>query len=256
MTGFHVRTLLAALAVLVPLASRAQQPAFDVASVKPEDPGRTHGSRQNIDHGRLNYSNVSLLDCLESAYQVDGHFRENYQIAAPPWLKSERFTIVAQAPSGTTRTQAMLMLQTLLAERFRLVVHHEERPMNVFALVISRGGPKLTEAVGRRSAYVGPSEPGNPDTAFRSAPISLLTWRLKIVAGRPVIDETGLRGVYDFRLPIPAMLLNGPNDLPADPDFSPSLFTSLRERLGLELRPEKAPVDVLVVDHVERPTRD
>lgn len=180
---------------------------------------------------------------------------QDYQVAGPAWIRTEHFAIIARAPGRATEEQILLMLQALLADRFRLATHHEARPINVYALVVSGSGPKLTEAKGRGATFVGPADPDNRETAFRWAPIWQLAFRLRRYVGRPVIDETGLTGLYDFKLPFPVMRLSGPQDLPAtDPDYVPSLFTSVKERLGLELKAKKAPVDVLVVDRVERPT--
>src|SRR5450759_4338978 len=127
----------------------AESPAFEVASIKPAEPQTTgrisvgmHGGPGTPDPGQITYTNVSLKNVLLNAYGVKG-----YQINGPKWLDSERFDIVAKIPKGATKETFKLMLQNLLAERFKLTLHHETKELPMYALVVGKGGSKLKESV-------------------------------------------------------------------------------------------------------------
>ena len=155
----------------------AESPTFEVASVKPAEPQTGMGIRVmmrggpgSADPGQITYSNVSLKNVLTIAYAVKG-----YQISGPKWLDSERFDIVAKIAKGATKEQFQLMLQNLLAERFKLTLHHETKELPMYALVVGKGGPKLKESVeedGAGSSAGSPSGsagPGGPSLSRVSA---------------------------------------------------------------------------------------
>ena len=153
------------LAVLTACAAFAQStgnpPSFEVASVKPAAPmtdGRirvmTRGGPGTPDPGQITYSNVSIKNVMTTAYNVKG-----YQISGPDWLDSLRFDITAKVPPGTTKEQFQLMLQNLLAERFKLTLHHQSKDLPIYALVVAKGGPKLKESVDDPNA----ATPGGPN---------------------------------------------------------------------------------------------
>src|SRR5271157_2159969 len=166
-----IRTVLGACLALAAACAFAQNPpapAFEAASVKPSAPmgmGRMRISMGG-DPGRLNYSGVSLRDIIRQAYQL-----KDYQITGPEWLNTERFDIVAKLPDGAPESQKPLMLQALLAERFKLTVHREKKDLPAYALVVAKGGSKLKEFVETPDdAANGPNAgfgPGGPDGAIK-----------------------------------------------------------------------------------------
>jgi len=145
------------------------------------------------------------------------------------------------------------MMQTLLADRFKLVVHWEKKEVPIFALVIGKGGFKLQPSdpakdspVPPQSIGCPPEDPGCHNIVAGSGPISVLASLLSLSAGRPVIDQTGLLGNYNLDL-------KWAGDTTTDSPL-PSLPAALREKFGLELKPQVGPVNTLVIDHVEKPS--
>ena len=183
------------------------------------------------------------------------------------WLDSDRFDVEAKTDDDMSadpdrvvvgRSQAprkmMAMLQTLLAERFGLRIQRETRQDNVFSLVVAKGGPKLQapKDPGARS-FIGATRTGSLDAPAltviaggQNASMAQLATYLQAIMRRPVADETGLKGKYDFRIEY------APDDSPAG-NFS-SLFTALQEAAGLKLNALKGPVEFLVVDHADKPS--
>lgn len=208
-------------------------PAFDVASVKQSAPGSSGGGITPGPNG-LTAKNVTLLFCMRIAYNV-----QDYQISGPSWLNTEQYDIVAKTGAPVSQDQLRLMLQTLLADRFGLVFHRQEATRSVYALTVGKNGPKLTEAKSDDSAGIT-ADVGH--LAFTAASMSGLARRLSQQLHEPVSDLTGLKGVYNFTL-----------DWQQDDNVSgPSLFTAVQEQLGLKLEAQKAPIEVLVVDHAEK----
>jgi uncharacterized protein (TIGR03435 family) len=192
--------------------------------------------------------NRTLGDIILNAYRL-----QRYQLAGgPDWINTTRFDIVAKEPDGVPGNPRMM--QALLADRFKLRLHSETRQIPVFALVVLRTdrrlGPQLQET--------GPDSPRSGNAVrgrirFRAYSSADLANNLTNWAGRQVVDRTGLTGRrYDGELSWT------PDDAPAgvaDPN-APSLVTAVEEQLGLKLQPTTGPVDVLVIDSVERPTPD
>jgi uncharacterized protein (TIGR03435 family) len=198
-------------------------------------------------------------------------------VGEPPWANSDLFDVEAKTDAPTEEALERFsrqelqdvrqqMLQGLLAERFNLVVHQENREKPVYLLVVTKGGPKFSEAKpsetdagGDRAGglkanfMMSTGDHGSQTITSLGAPISKLASWLDTGDGRAVVDSTGLKGKYDFKLQWT------PNDQimsgAADADHSwPSIFTALEQQLGLKLEPGKAPVRVLVIDHVQRPS--
>jgi uncharacterized protein (TIGR03435 family) len=247
--------------MLTPVALFAQS-HFEVASIKPS---QERGSMyvRTLPGGRLVVNAPARL-MLMNAYGV-----QFSQIAGgPDWLSSDTWSIDARAAGDPTRDESMLMLQSLLAERFHLKVHHESRETSVYVLTAAKNGPRLAAPNPGACAIPVPGQPepvAPPCGRVRismspsgvvmeggSATMSELTRVLAIPLSRPVVDRTALSGVYDIRLqftddrPGPTPL---PNDAPGT-----GIFTAIQEQLGLKLEAAKAPVDVLVIDHIERPS--
>ena len=245
--------------------STAAPPAFEVASIKPAKPQPAGMIRIGMggDPGRINYSNVSLRDCIRTAYRVKDH-----QISGPDWLGSERFDIVATLPPNTPREQIPLMLQGLLAERFKLTFHRETKELPVYALVVGKNGPKLKEAEATSGDRGNMKMMGGHMEAQKFAMGGLADYLSRMVA-RPVLDMTELKGSYDFTLDfsmedmqrmLPAgvavpmeRLGGGPEGRePSEGTPGPSIFTALQEQLVLKLESRKGPVEILVIDRVEK----
>jgi uncharacterized protein (TIGR03435 family) len=225
------------------MVGRAQAPAFDVASVKLTTHGRTADgwSRSSIDlagPGRLVAVNASMEECIRWAYDVKA-----YQIIGPTWLNADEasYDIEAKAPSETPHEAVHLMMQTLLGERFNLALHKEERIMPVFELVVGKNGPKGLLA----AANDGHSSTQSKGGHVSATGVSMAEWahQLSRYTKQPVYDKTGITGSFDFKIDYQG---SGPDE------GLPTLFTALQDQLGLKLQAVKAPVEVLVIDHVER----
>ena len=223
-----------------PAVSRME---FEVASVKPNRSGS--GSSSSHDgHGRISATNCSLLDYITRAYGV-----RLYQVSGPDWLSSEKYDIVAKSPDGTPSDQTMPMLQKLLEDRFKLTMHRTTRELPVYELVTAKNGPKLKEV----EAGGSNTNSGRGHMTAQRTSVRFLSEFLSRQMDRPVLDMTGLKGVYDFTLDwtpdeSPSAKAEGAIDAPK----SPSLLTALQEQLGLKLQGRKAPIEILVVDHAEK----
>lgn len=274
----------AAIAVRVEQASPSPQPAakaaFDVTSVKPNASGDGRVLIRPQPGGRLNLVNVPLRLMIGFAYQV-----QDFQIVAgPDWLGTARFDVVGKAETGNpSQDELRLMLRSLLADRFKLVVRPDKREMPTYSLVPARAdgnpGAQLRRSDANCSAPASaPSAPlatgqippcgslvGFGNLKARGTTLTALAAGLSIFAGRIVVDRTGLAGGYDVdlnwtpdQIPRPAGGGDQPvqvNGVTVDPN-GPSLFTALQEQLGLKLESSKGPVDVLVVEHAEKPAED
>jgi uncharacterized protein (TIGR03435 family) len=218
---------------------------FDVATVKPataQSEGRT-STRMSSDTeaGKLTYSNVNLKDVIGKAYKV-----QQYQINGPDWLDTERFDFVARFPPHSPAEQLPLMLQALLADRFKLTVHRTTKELPVYVLAVAKNGPKFKNA----EKATGITSNSNRRQWHVVAKVSMEAFAefLTSEAGRPVLDKTGLTGSYEMTLDW------APDSTPATNEAVtlPSLFTALQEQLGLKLGSAKGPVEMLVVDNVDR----
>jgi uncharacterized protein (TIGR03435 family) len=231
--------------MLAPFAYYWQAPAFEVATVKPGGPVNSDGTI-NINTGRIlngvvTLSNATLSDCLKFAYSLT----TDDQIAGPDWLKikSVRFEVTAKAPPETPAPQLMLMLQTLLKERFQMTLHTEQREMTHYELVVGKNGPKLKEATASAPEARGAARmDGISSNRMQMNKLAMLLSRMTRM---PVLDKTGLTGSYQIDLKYA-------NETSKEPSEYPSVFTAVQEQLGLKLESKKGPVEVLVVDHAEK----
>ena len=301
---------------------------FDAASVKPADMpkpdgrgrifiGPPSGGPGTKDPGRVHYPFMSLKALLTTAYDM-----KNYQIVGPAWLDSERFEITATMPPETTKEQFHVMLQNLLAERFKMTVHKETKELPMYALEVMKNGPKLTESDGKAQPLDpdGPPPPlpaGGPKIGpdgFPQLPFAgraglfmmMMPGRARLVGtqqtmqdlatrlgnqlSKPVVDETGLTKKYDFTLTFLPDGMNGPlgpmpppgggegrggtmvavappgvgggagapgggdsaNVIKPESEAPPDIFHALQAQLGLRLESKKGPVEIVVVDHMEK----
>ena len=236
----------------------ADQPAFDVASVKPSPPVAS-GQNININlgtarHGEVTLRNTTLSDCIRWAYELVS----DDQVSGPDWTRSYtvRFDIDAKAPPDTPREQLMLMMQRLLAERFQLVIHREPRPLPHLELEVAKNGPKLH----RSDDDATPSNPGYGRGRLFYDHVSMrtLTVLLSRQLRQPVLDRTGIDGFYDVKLEWapddsqPAGRADGAEAPRAGDVALPDIFGAVEAQLGLKLEMKKTPVEILVIDHAEK----
>lgn len=225
---------------LLVLPAAFGQASFEVASIKPNTSGDSRSST-NIHNGSLSMRNVTLKNCILEAYAIQG-----YQLQAPDWVGSEAFDIQAKPAAAVHNDdQFRQMLQALLADRFKLTVHGESKIMPAYELVAANNGVRMRQAPNDGDSHTNSN--GGHMTAEHVS-MGKLAQRLSRIVGRPVIDETHLTGVYDFTLEWTPWT----GDPQAGDDSGPSLFSALQEQLGLKLRPNKLPIEMLVVDHVEK----
>lgn len=318
----------AALVIFISCAAFGQPanstPSFEVASVKPAAPpvssmGPGGGMRFAIrmgakggpgtsDPGQITYSNMSMKSLLVAAYGV-----KTYQVSGPGWMDTERFDIAAKVPQGATKDDVKLMLQNLLAERFKLTLHHEKKDLPMYALVVAKNGPKMKESPPddpEAKNENAPPDPAANEAKARQAlegavrnlqdgvptkmppgrgmSMMMMNGRARITnpkqtmaqfaewlvgqLDRPVVDQTGLTKKYDLSLEYAPESTGGRGQMggalamaraqmpPAEggapaadtESQAPTLFAALQEQLGLKLEQKKGPVELLVIDRLEK----
>jgi len=270
-----------------PLPSGAQTPdsplKFEEAAIRPAAPGggatSVYGGPGSSDPRQTAYANISLTNLLAKAYGVD-----SYQISGPEWrdLLDTRYDFAARIPNGATEEQFKTMLQNLLAERFRLALHHDLREFQVWELGVGENGPKFKEselvessATPRPTLPAAAARPGvapkidqngfaqidHPGLVVwrtedskglaahmtaKAQPLSALVSNLGSLLHSLVVDKTGLQGKYDFMLEYAADGgMDGRND------SLPNIVTAVQDQLGLKLDRKKGPIDFLIVEHAE-----
>jgi uncharacterized protein (TIGR03435 family) len=240
---------------------RAQSAGYEVASIKPSRPGQRGGLFQ-FTHDGLTVNNVTLPFLIQSAYHL-----HDYQVTGgPSWVTSDRFDILAKADRPLSIAESRLALQKLLADRFHLTLGHESREISGYALVVASRGLKI-QPLGRPwQDGDGNFRAGGGHLRSQGASLwdlaQMLTWVMEL----PVIDATGLDGVYEMKLDwTPANFhpdanpnpnRREENGLPAPDPNGGSIFTALQEQLGLKLESRKEPVTVYVIDRAQRPTEN
>jgi uncharacterized protein (TIGR03435 family) len=306
-------------AALCQQAPAAAPLAFEVATIKPSEPITAGPGKVMIrmgvqnDGAMVNYNGMTLKALVQNAYSV-----KDYQVTCPPWMDEQRYNISAKLPDGANKDQAPEMLQNLLKERFKVTLHSEKKDHPIYALVVGKGGPKLKAAEvsadgpgapaasapppppppgGPRETAVagalggrGPMPPGGMSMRFgpngghletKAVTLSRFAENISRFLDRPVVDQTGIEGNYDFGLDISpeemggmmaqmkgAMMMaggpgpmgaggavaGGPHGGPDGPPNAPeggSIFQSV-QRYGLKLEPKKAPMDMIAIDSAEK----
>lgn len=228
---------------------------FEVASVKANKTGQRGGSIGPAGGGRFTATNIPFKVLLATAYDINFD-----QISGgPDWLDSERYDVEARPERPSTAQQIHLMLQTLLTDRFKLVLRRETRELSIFALVLDKAAPKFRPHQGGAEVAFGIRPGDKGQVVFDGVPMSRLAWFLSMRLHRTVVDKTELTGVYDFELawaPDEPQREEGPGS-PPQPDASGStIFTALREQLGLKLTSQKGPVEFLTINHAEKPSEN
>jgi uncharacterized protein (TIGR03435 family) len=257
------------------------RPRFEVASVKPNRSGDPHGTAAVQPGGRFAAVNITVSQLISDAYGL----QSGQLVGGPDWTRTERVDITATAGSdlqpgavdGSGSTRLQLMLQALLTERFKLVVHRESREQPIYALVLARSdgtlGPKMRVSTADCTAPSGPpifNAPvmcavrlGHGQLSARDATLAQLAASLSSTVQRVVRDRTGLMGRYSLdvsftpeRMPQASGSPTGATtQVSIDPNGT-SIFTVLQEDLGLKLESARAPVDIVVVDNIERAATD
>jgi uncharacterized protein (TIGR03435 family) len=269
-----------AAAILVTISSAgAQQKTFEVASVKPHPASQVTPSLMTAEPGgRFTVRNIPLRMLIRTAYQI----QDDQIVDAPAWIDSDRFDISAKAEAGSSPADLAPMLQALLADRFKLAFHRDTRELPIFELQLARAdgvlGPKMKKNECVPDLNAPPPAPGGPPRCgmisngfgrltLIAQSISMMAQFLAPSVNRVVVDRTGLSGNYDVDLTwtpdrLPPRPPGTPPDQPirvngADIDPNgPSIFTAVREQLGLKLESARGPVQVLAIDHVEQPSPD
>jgi uncharacterized protein (TIGR03435 family) len=259
---------------------------YDVASIKP--------NKSADDRTKLVYSpdgltgtNVTPQMLVRLAYGI----QDNQISGAPTWFNSESYNMEAKMDSSVADEMRKMsedqrkvgrqqMLQALLADRFKLTVHRETKDLPIYALVVAKNGPKLLKAK-RGDSYVdgfkgidglpaGPHQMilrGRGEFKAQAQPVSALARALSLALGRPVLDKTGLTGEYDIALQwtpeSQTPMFKGTDEgqqssgtRPSADSSGPSIFTAIQEQLGLKLESQKGSAEVLVIDHVEKPSEN
>lgn len=238
-------------------------PVFEVASVKLNKTGIPRRGSMEFPRGgeRFTATNMPLGPLLLTAYDITAR-----QISVPASFPGDRYDIAAKADRPVSPDEMRRMLQELLIDRFKLVVHREIKVVPVYALVIGKGGPKLhssevqeSDATPRTPSRAAGTETQSGHLIFKNESMADFAWALSRTAGigdRIVVEKTGLKGSYDFEL-----TFGRDNALPPEadgresaPPAEPSVFSALQEQLGLRLEAGKEPVEFLVIDHVEEPS--
>lgn len=239
-----MRAILLALVAAAQAQQSTPHVEFEVVSVKLGDPNDPSSSGRSTPGG-MEMRNTTLNTLVRSAYGLN-----EFQLAGgPKWAGSTKFNVVAKAPAGAARDQTPLMLQSMLADRFKLEFHRETRTLQEYALVVAKGGSKLQEASEEDKAHGGTSQ-GPRQIKARSATLSDLARMLISAVSAPVLDRTGVAGQYTITLQF-APLLGG---TPAD-DNLPDIFAAV-QLLGLRLEPMKGPVELVVIDNAVMPSEN
>jgi uncharacterized protein (TIGR03435 family) len=225
-------------------------PDWEVATVRPTDPAVTNASIR-MDGRQFVLENRTVETLLLAGYGV--HKRQI--VDAPDWIATERWDIkgVPDTPGQPSLKQMQSLVRKILTERFGLVTHTGTRELAVYALTVAKGGEKMTQSAGDPNGLPDENDRENGgERTMRVANSSMGDFSLvmKFFMDRPVVDQTGLTGRYDFQL----KWTFDESKAPADGSAPPGLFTAIQEQLGLKLEPVKAQADVLVVDKVERPS--
>jgi uncharacterized protein (TIGR03435 family) len=242
------------------LMAAGANPSFEVATIKPSDPA-SQGASMLVGRGGGNLfttTNSSLSDLITFAYGL--HARQ--VTGGPAWMESDKFDVTAKPDQeGVPNvTQLRTMVQKLLVDRFQLTFHHDKKELSVYAITVAKTGPKMakSQATGNLPGFGGRG-PGN--IGVRNTTMAEFAEFLQSrIVDRPVVDQSGLTDRYDFPLvwtPDGAQTGAPKPDAPpaaSNPDDPPDLFTAFQQQLGLKLEATKAPVDVFVIDKVEKPS--
>lgn len=237
-------------------------PAFDVATIKPNDSGGATMQQLTLNGRNFQTRNSSLEDLIMFAYDV----QKKQIVNAPDWITKDRYDIAAvpDAEGAPSMVQLKSMIQKLLAERFQLKFHHEKRDMSAFVLSVAKTGPKMTvnDSKGPLPGFgIIPGVSGLTLAVGNASMTDFSGVLQAMVLDRPVVNQTGLDGKYDFTVkftPDDSQFNGHPPAVPSKGDTAaepaPSLFEAVQQQLGLKLEAQKTGVDVIAIDKVEKPS--
>lgn len=247
-----------------PMAADAK-PGFDVVTIKPSAPG-SQGKGIGFDGHHFRLMHANLNDMIALGYGL--HTKQI--VGGPDWAGTELFDVegVPDVPGMPNQKQIQILLQELLADRFQLKFHNEQRELAVYAITVAAGGPKLTKTTAAPTdppgfGFRGPNGQGVTVMVRNLTMADFAMWMQASVTDRPMVDLTELKDRYDFQLKWTpddsqfaqfrgaGMTMPAPSDAA---DAPPSLYTAVQEQLGLKIEATKAPDDVMVIDHVEKPS--
>jgi uncharacterized protein (TIGR03435 family) len=243
---------------LPPMDANAN-PSFEVATIKPSKPDDQRKAFI-VDGDRFQIINQPLVQILCFSYDVQA----KQLIGLPPWAETDKYDIDAK-PDGEgapSSKQWKVMIQKMVADRYKLTYHRDKKELSVYVLSVAKGGPKLTKSEGDPNGLPGLFFRGRlGDLGVRNANMADFTGLMQsAVLDKPVIDQTGLSGRFDFTLswtPDDSQFSGMGARIPPPTDNAnapPNLYTAIQEQIGLKLEATKAPADVMVIDHVEKPS--
>jgi uncharacterized protein (TIGR03435 family) len=263
---------LATFLVLLCLTAQESKPSFEVASIKPPTPLGPMGMRANHKGGpgTGDPGTYTCENCPVSWVVSEGYSLQPYEYGGPEWLQNTRFDFVAKIPPGTTKESFHLMLQNLLADRFQMVVHRQNKEVSGYKLVVAKGGPKFRESVPKEPEEDGPQ--GKIQRDAEGFPIlrgstsmaavggharmrsmdQPLKWLADMLAGQlncPVVDATGLTAKYDFTV---SWASDEQSAVARQDAYQSALIRALETQLGLKLEKASVPVSILMIDHIEK----
>jgi len=279
--GVSLLGVLAALGV----TAAAQAPIeFEVASIKVHPPaadGRFQSSVRTQPNGQVTMTNISVRTLIGRAYPSRG---SQQILGLPSWTEGVYYDVIVKANRQVSRDEQVDMWKALLADRMKLSAHYEPREEASFDLVFARADHKLGPQMKPSTCTPPTLPPGTPPPAPPQGPttpptgaevmarcsgfmstggkmfaphttVAVIASFLRADAGRLIVDKTGLEGFFDVEFSY-STARSATTATPADPNDPPELFTAVQEQLGLKLEPSKAQVEVLVIDHVEKPTEN
>lgn len=264
-TAIGIAVLIGSVPVLL---SQDAKPTFEVASIKPNNSGDP-GQYFKMGGVSPSVTNMTLRFMIRWAYDM-----HDFQlVGGPGWMDTEHYDMQARTSAGASNAQIRLMMQRLLEDRFKLVWHRETKEMPVYNLAIVKGGFKL-EPIQEGSCIAfdakNPPPPGSDPMKScgmggtgrgmmmaSSATLAEMASTLSNVVDRTVVDKTGISGKFRYRLTFAPLDPATPDaGGPATPTDAPSIFTALQEQFGLRLDSAKGPVEVMVIDHAEKPSEN
>jgi len=238
-------------APVLPMSATAD-PSFEVATIKPSPPDATQRSFA-LRTRHFAAKNSTVADLIKFAYQV----RDRQLSGAPSWIDESRFDIAAEPDTDglPSDDQYRLMLKKLLADRFHLVVHNIQQIFPVYALTVEKNTPKLSSSDPGFNSYgrIFIKEEANDQMQEQFAYMTMPEFAgilMNFIRERQIVDETGLKGPYDFTLTLPATMFQGGLD---DNERAANVIRAVQS-LGFKLVPKKAPLEVIVIDHLEKPS--
>jgi uncharacterized protein (TIGR03435 family) len=235
-----------------PQTTAAVPATFDVASIRPvAPPYPSGGGPWTVNHGKFRAQIASVRSVIAYAYNL-----MNPQVrGGPDWLDRQPYDFNAESDTDANATQVRQMLQTLLADRFKLMAHHDTEETEVFVLSLGKNGTKMQQSEEKdgRKGYGNWTGPGQGE--FTNMTMLGLVNVLSGVLRSPVVDRTGLKGLFNFKLDFSIPRPPQPGGLLPD-DSRPDIFAAVQEQLGLKLESTKSQLDTLIIDHIEPPAEN